>query len=343
MKWQWSAVGLLVLGSTGVAQVPIQGIPDPANTSLTGTTFMENANPTLFCSACQDDGKGGLLTGNHNFPNFINFISNPLQSIDPRAVTAVYPIFGSAWVSNTPPIPDGNFQLLGPAFTVALSDRLAIGLNQGGYAFAQFSRNQLNALALLDPQGRFRDIEGGGNREGWLNLGGFVQYTLLADVEDQFLVTGGVRWEAPCGSTEMFQGHGPLHLGPYLTAGKEFGEFHVLATAGYNFPAGPGNDVSKVFYGNLHLDRRLLGWLYPLVEFNCIYHQNSVPFGLPTEIGFVDFGNFESQGNLVTLAAGANAVLIPERLEIGAVYSTPVASQHNFDMNGFLVKMTLRY
>ena len=29
--------------------------------------------------------------------------------------------------------------------------------------------------------------------EGFLNLGGFVQYTLVADVPNQFLVTGGMR------------------------------------------------------------------------------------------------------------------------------------------------------
>ena len=45
---------------------------------------------------------------------------------------------------------------------------------------------------------------------------------------DQFLVTGGLRYEVPAGSYEAFQGHGPVHLAPYLTAGKEFGLFHVL-------------------------------------------------------------------------------------------------------------------
>jgi hypothetical protein len=36
-------------------------------------------------------------------------------------------------------------------------------------------------------------------------------------------------------------------------------------------------------------------------------------------------------------------VLIPEKVEIGAVYTTLLAAQHNFDANGLLVKMTLRY
>ena len=48
-----------------------------------------------------------------------------------------------------------------------------------------------------------------GERDGFLNLGGFLQYTLIEDVADQFLLTGGVRWVAPAGSHEVFQGLGP--------------------------------------------------------------------------------------------------------------------------------------
>jgi hypothetical protein len=167
---------------------------------------------------------------------------------------------------------------------------------------------------------------------------------VIEDVEDQFLLTGGVRWVAPCGSHEVFQGHSPALLAPYLTAGKEFGEFHVLATVGYQFPfAGSGKIETDLFYGNVHLDRCFCGWLYPLVEFNWSYHTRDVAFGLPVLEGLFDFGNFESEGNVLTMAVGANAVLVKERLEIGAVYTTVLAAQHNFDANGLLVKMMLRY
>jgi hypothetical protein len=292
-----------------------------------------------------DETGSDRLSGNHNFVNFINWVSNPLQNIDPRAVTAIYPLFGNAWVSNAAPIPNADVQLYGAAITIALSERFSMGLNQGGFAVASFSRNpiQRERLIALDPLGRFRDVEVGHAREGWLNIGGFFQYTLVEDVKEQFLLTAGVRWEAPCGAHEMFQGHGPAELSPYLTAGKEFGKVHVLATAGYQFPAGPGSDNVKLFYGNLHIDRQVCGWLYPLVELNGSHNETSRSFGINTRRGFIDFGNFESEGNLLTLAVGANAVIIPERLEIGAVFTTIIASQQNFDANGLLVKMTLRY
>ncbi len=381
MKWPGSLLALLVALSNGLAQdVPPLATGLPAILETAGS-LPDGAAPVFGSPGEQST----FLTGNHNFVNFIGFLSNPLQNIDPRAVTALYPIFGSAWTSEAGPVPSGDFQLYGPGLTVALSDRLALGLNQGGYADVHLStrdqflvnrvaqlgrarvldllrRNPQAALALLrqngfspddvqrlerlgsfDPTGRFSDAEIGGSRTGWLNLGGFVQYTLIEDVAAQFLLTGGLRWEAPCGSYEIFQGHGPAHLAPYLTAGKEIGNFHLLATVGYNFPAGPGSDNSQAFYANVHLDRQMFGWFYPVVEVNSTYHTTSVSVDLPARFGFIDLGNFEATGNIVTLAVGANAVLVPERVELGAVYSTPLATQHDFNFNGLLVKMMLRF
>ena len=284
----------------------------------------------------------GYLTGNHAFPNFIGFSSNPLQSIDPRAMTAIYPLFGSEWVSPAPPVPTGDFQVYGPALTVALSDRFAVGLNQGGYASADFNRNRFPSPVARPSGAIHQHRDCGGERSGLLNIGGFAQYTFIEDVPNQFLLTGGVRLDVPCGSHEVFQGSGPANMAPYLTAGKEFGEYHVLGTVGYQFPLAGGSDL-QLFYANLHLDRRVFGCLYPLVEFNCIYGTTNVSFGLDSRLGFLDFGNFEATGNIVTMAVGANLVIIPERLEFGAVYTKPIATRRDFEADGMIVKMVLRY
>lgn len=340
MKMWWTFLLLAIGVSLAPAQQPVVGESPSAKPIVVSSVESDSTLP-LFADAGQP--RGGAFSGNHNFQNFIGFVSNPLESIDPRAVTAIYPIFGSAWLQTPAPLPDGNFQVYGPAMSVALTDRLSIGLNQGGYAHASFSRDQLARLRRLDPQGRFRNVEDGGSRDGWVNLGGFAQYTLIEDVPNQFLLTAGLRLEVPCGSHEIFQGYGPAEMAPYVTVGKEFGEFHVLATSGYQFPIGPGSDNTQLFYANIHLDRRMFCWLYPLVELNCLYHVKSVDFGLTTRRGDINFGNFESEGNTLTLAVGLNAVLIPERLEVGAVYTKPIATQHSFDADGMLMKMVLRF
>lgn len=342
MRWQWSLLLWTLVTCPALAQQP-QPAAEPLPVPMFGAEETPACPSGLFSGL--GDARADRLSGNHHFVHFINWMSNPLQNIDPRAVTAVYPLFGSEWLSSTPPIPNADAQVYGPAMTIALSERFAMGLNQGGYAVAHFSRNPIRRQRLfdLDPLGRFRDVETSHERDGFLNIGGFFQYTLIEDVENQFLLTGGLRWLAPCGAHEVFQGHGPAELAPYLTAGKEWGKFHVLATTGYQFPAGPGSDNTQEFYGNVHIDRQLWGWLYPLIEFNALYHTTSVAFGLNTRAGFIDFGNFDTEGNVVTLAAGLNAVVVPERLEIGAAYTTVIASEHNFEANGLIVKMVLRY
>jgi hypothetical protein len=346
MKWQGSLFSLFVLASTVLAGEPVQALPGLANPvavygEVSGAC-LDGGSPAVFTSEGRDGNHGGMLSGNHNFPNFIGFISNPIQNIDPRAVTELWPVFGSAWTSSLPALPDGNFQLYGAGLNVALSERLSLGLNQGGYAVADFSGNQTGLfrdhLGLLRSPQEFR-----GDREGWLNLGGFVQYTLIENIPAQCLLTAGLRWEAPAGSSDVFQGHGPPYLAPYATIGKEFGHFHVLATVGYEFPAGSGDVTSDYFYTNVHLDRQMFGWLYPLVEINALYHTTNVALDLPTQRGFIDLNDFEASGDIVSLAVGANAVLVPSKLEVGAVYTTSISTQHGFDVNGLLVKMVLRY
>jgi hypothetical protein len=251
-------------------------------------------------------------------------------------------MFGSSWASGTSPIlPDANAQVYGAGINIALSDRLSMGLNQGGYGVLDINGNlqgQLTKLGLPIPV-RNRS----GQRQGWLDLGGFFQYTVIANVERQFLLTAGVRWEAPAGATQMFQGGAsPAYLAPYLTAGKEFGCWHVLATGGYEFPAGSGQATTSTAYLNLHVDRQF-GRLYPLVEFNGSYHTSTVDLSLPTHHGVLDLGTFSSSGNILEVAVGANLVLVPGKLEFGAVYTRPVASQDRFEFNGMLVKMVYRY
>jgi hypothetical protein len=330
------------------------------------------------------------LAGNRNFPNFIGFMSNPTQNIDPRALTQLWPVFGANWVEAHSVLPRADMQIYGAGLNVALSERLSVGMVQGGYGYLNLGqvdrRDLLNGLRgadllstaqrdqllqrvddsplleqiravgglqqperaaileRLDRAGLLRLGNGqrDGDRQGWQDLGGFVQYTLLQDVENQTILTGGVRWIAPSGSEDLFQGGGPLRLSPYLTFGQEFGLWHVLATTGYQFPVGEGGN-NRFFYANFHLDRQCLGWIYPLVELNWIYQQGNVDVSLPTRNGFVTVGNFETSGNLLTLAVGVNFVLIRDQLEFGGCYSTPIASQRGFDFNGFLVKMVYRF
>jgi hypothetical protein len=336
-----AALGVVSSASVGVCQERDSSGPGTLS-SPASELILDRPAPGAFRFADGDGESTGFLTGNRDFPNFIGFLSNPLQSIDPRAQTILFPMFGSAWASaDSPRLPSADMQVYGAGLWVAASDRLSFGANQGGYAVVDVSHHRERLLTRLGLPVPERDRAG--QREGWLNLGGFLQYTVIADVENQFILTAGMRVEVPSGATQVFQGgDNPPYLAPYFTAGKECGCWHVLATGGYEFPAGSGVATTNLFYLNLHLDRKI-GWLYPLVEFNGSYHATEVDLSLPLRHRVLDLGTFSSTGNLLMIAVGANAVLIPGKLEFGAVYSRPIAGEDRIDFDCLLVKLVYRF
>ncbi len=327
MKWQLSLILLTVLATTASAQEPIQKTIRPA-TSLpfAATVSADDAvpadsDPVSFADAHSGEPQRSFLTSDRAFPGFIGWISNPTFNIDPRSLTQMTPLYLGTWTDQFKILPEGNFQLPGAGVSLGLTERLSIGLNRGGWTVADFGRQ----------------------REGWLDLGGYAQYTLIRDVPDQFLFAAGLQFATPSGAKQLFQGSPPDDMAVYGTLGKECGDFHVLLTAGYQFPLGSGKVTEELFYGDLHLDVRMFGWLYPLIEFNSVYHTSTVNLSRTFPRDFIDLGSFSSQGNILVVAPGVNAVLIHDRLEIGGVYTTPIVSQHNFDFNGVLVKMVVRF
>jgi hypothetical protein len=319
MKWPSSLVFLILLASAGLAQEPS---PKPVHPGDLAPSHEEifNAAP-IISREPEASTPRGLLSSDRDFPHFIGFISNPELAIDPRSLTQIWPVFGSIWTSAFPPLPSGDMQTYGAGLSVALSDRLSFGLSKGGYVTSHFDKSH----------------------DGWLNVGGYVQYTLIRDVPDQFLFTGGIQWEAPTGESAVFQGHGPAYLAPYITGGKEFGDWHILSNFGYQFPAQGGKDTVSTFYGTVHLDRSLFGWLYALVEFNGGLVTSNIDLTRPTRRGFIDFATVNATGDILTIAPGFNAVLVQDRLEVGVVYQTPIASEHHLHYNEVLMKMIIRF
>src|SRR4051812_38217980 len=99
MQRRWIVLLVVLLGTRASAQGPVTLPPDPAAATRVAAGPI-NAAGCLFdngnCSASEKDP----LAGNSRlFPNFIGFLSNPLQNIDPRALTQIWPMFGSVWTS----------------------------------------------------------------------------------------------------------------------------------------------------------------------------------------------------------------------------------------------------
>jgi hypothetical protein len=226
---------VLIISSAGLAWS--QDVPTTVADS--GPEILETPLQSLV--ECRPQARAPLQS-NRNFPDFIGFMTNPLQAIDPRSLTQIQPLFLSSWWNPSGSLPGGNAQVYGPAISLALTDRFSVGLNQGGYAVINYNPVEIPLPRLQERINDFR-----GTHSGWINLGGYAQYTLIENVPEQFLFTVGARLEVPTGESSVYQGHGQPSLSPYFTFGKGWGNFHVLNTTGYSVTLGKARESTDSF------------------------------------------------------------------------------------------------
>ncbi len=279
-------------------------------------------------SDCPLDGEPRhCLESDHCFPRFIGPISNPILSKDPRSATEARFVFVNNIIDPNHPFHGGNFQVVGLEFRVALTDRLTFLADKDGYA----------VLHLGD----------GSHTEGWLNINAGLRYLLIRDVEDQFLLSAGFTYEPRTGESAVFQGQGDGVLSVFTTAGKEFGETtHFLGTFGYQFPFAEKSN-SSFFYTSLHLDRQLMGWVYPLIELNWFHYASGGDRGLPPALGegdgLLNLGTSGVSGNdLVTMAVGLKAA-VNRHLDTGAAWEFPLSNRKDLIDNRLTFEIILRY
>src|SRR4051812_28305216 len=90
MKWHACLLTLAFSTTSALAQEP-EPLPTIA------TTPPSDLYAPLFTGDC--GGSRPYLASNHNFPNFIGWISNPVQNIDPRSLTQMWPVFANTSIS----------------------------------------------------------------------------------------------------------------------------------------------------------------------------------------------------------------------------------------------------
>jgi hypothetical protein len=270
----------------------------------------------------------GLFESDRMFPNFIGPISNPVLTKDPRSLTEARLVFIQNWFPNAHPLMQGGDMQVyaAPQVRIALTDRLTIMADKAGIA-------AINANGIP-------------HRSGMLNIAAGAKYAFIRDVENQFLVTGGFLFEPPTGEAKVFQNHGSGVATVFGTVGKEFAEcYHVLLNGGYQFGLN-SRDNSSFLYAQLHLDRQLFGWLYPLVEVNWFGYTAGGDRGLPAigeGDGLINLGAPDMAGNhLVTIAAGLKAQF-GKHLNVGVVYETPMSSRRDLIDSRILAEVIFRY
>ncbi len=191
----------------------------------------------------------GLLPSDHAFDGFISPLSNPFFFEDPRSLTE--------------------------ARTIYIYNRLPADLGPGG---AQVWAEQLlgrltERLSIIAPRLGNLDIQTQGNSSGFMSAPVGFKYTLVRDVQSQFLLTAGSTYFIP-GSNRVYQGFGEGDFHFFLSGGKQFGNAHWISGSGFRIPAN-SNYGNQMWYWSNQWDYRLPGNIYPLIGLNWFHFMRS--------------------------------------------------------------------
>lgn len=302
----------------------------------TGCCETSDSSCDVSGNGCTDDSCGlgcGLLDG-HKCPlgnpfkssekcfnDFISPMTNPAYNEDPRTLSEIRPIYINHKIPQG--VAGGNINVFAVQLRAALTDRLSIIATKDGFI--------TSSNPLID--------------DGWADVAAGLKYNLIRDVCNGRLLSAGLIYELPAGSTRSLQGNGDGEFILFLSGGMRLGSerAHLLATTGLRTPADKAAESSS-FYLSTHFDYRVTKRGYFLTELNWYnWYQGGnvgVP-GAPTVEGadFFNFGAPDVAGNhLVTWAFGTK-FKPAENQEFGVAYEIPLSSRNDI----FDARLTVDY
>jgi len=310
------------LGATlpgpGTAAVPVT--PPPLSPSV---GFDPNAPANAEFQSIVNNARA-LFESDHAFDGFTGPMSNPVQFKDPRSLTEARFLFMSDYARpGTPVLGKGTAQVYALQLRVALTDRLQLFADKDG-------------IVRISPSP-------GKSVTGLANLAAGLKYVWIRDVENQFLFSTVVQYEAPTGYSNIFQNQGSGTIAVYGILAKQFFEnYHFLLQFGDNIAV--QNQQSGYFLTAMHLDRRF-GRFTPFYEANWFYYNQPGKF-LPLGIeggGWINLGSHNIDGmNYVTNAFGAKFD-VTKNIEAGLAYEFQVSNRVQLLNNMLHAQLIFRY
>jgi hypothetical protein len=325
----WIIAVLLISG--GIPAWADEVALDASNSSLADSLGSGGSDVATACEeCCCEKGKllGFIAPTSLCHADFISPMTNPVYFEDPRTLTEVRTIFAQHAVPNRAPLTGGNVQLLAAQVRVALTDRLSIIATKDGFFW--FSDNLPFAP-----------------NDGWADVNIGLKYNLYTSDDYSQMLTAGVTYEAPWGSTRAYQGNGGGQFNMFATGGTRVGELgHFVSAMGLKLPADSFKN-SQLFYWSAHIDRQIPNTgFYTFAEMNWYHYMASgkrIP-GLNIEGGdLFNFGSGNVAGNdIVTGALGLKYK--PTQLqEIGCALEAPVTNRRDVLESRLTLDWIVRY
>ncbi len=124
----------------------------------------------------------------------------------------------------------GSLHVAALQIRVALTDRVAFIATKDGYGW-------------LRPDSPLLDDEG-----GWFNLTAGLKASIIENRDEGWALSGVLRFEAPTGSDEVFNGHSSGMVLPSLTGAYSLGDLRFVGDFGAQVPFDTDEQSTSLFY-----------------------------------------------------------------------------------------------
>ncbi len=234
--------------------------------------------------------------------DMISPVSDPVTFEDPRHSTELRPIYVYHEIDDSFVTEGGSAQVYALQARFKITDNFSFIATKDGYVI-------LKPKAVVD------------DSEGLADLSAGFKYSPL--IEENYIVTTGLRYEVPTGKESVFQGQGDGAINPFVSAGFTVDNFNFIAGTGLRLAM---DDSDSSFWDlDLHADVKI-GNFYPLAELSLVHVTNSgdrLPIADEGE-DFFNFGASESAGKQpVSMGVGAR-YRITDDIDVGGVYQFPL-------------------
>ncbi|QDU79683.1 hypothetical protein Pla110_13970 [Polystyrenella longa] len=270
---------------------------------------------------CNKKFMGCLQSTPCGWSDFISPITNPVFFEDPRTLSEARFMY----INHKTPrnIGSSTIQVAALQVRAALTDRLSLIATKDGFIMSDF--------ALVD--------------DGWADIAAGLKYNLYKDVDQQRILSTGMTFEVPVGTSRSQQGNGDGEFHIFLTGGVEVAEgIHWLSGSGFRLPADTAAESQSWYWSN-HLDYEITKGIYLLGEVNWFHWTKSGQGGVNGVAG-QDLFNLGSTGvagnDLVTGAIGFK-VKPTDNQEIGFAWELPLTENRDVIDDRYTVDWIVRF
>lgn len=322
--WKRLVSGMFLAGATLLPST-LANAQDYASDAPCATCGPQ-CNPCSACNqSCNSWSLGDLLLPSDEcYKDFISPMTNPVFFEDPRMLTEARLIY----LNHTLPggLGGGDVDLVALQLRARLTERLSLIATKDG--FIMYGSD----VPIAD--------------DGWADVGLGLKYLLYADPDTQTLLSGGLTFELPVGSTRALQGNGDGEFNLFLTGGTQLGySWQYLTAAGLRLPSDTQSE-NQVFYWSHHLDYQFLPTWYAFGELNWYHYMSDTAAGGVPGINGLDLYNLGSSGvaglDIVTMAYGLKK-RFGDYNEIGLAYELPVTSDEDLLDSRLTFDLIIRY